>query len=485
MPWIQRISVLVATCAVAVWCANSATDDAPAATDAPAALAWSPCADLAAPDDGRVWECATLPVPLDHARPDGPAIDLAVLRSRTADPARRLGSLVYNPGGPGGSGFEHAPAVAARFAGLLDRYDLVSWDPRGVGRSAPITCEQPELPARVPRTDAEWAELDAASLRFADSCVNGSGRLLPHVGLADSARDLDLIRAALGERRLDFLGVSYGGQLGAAYATLAPERVGRMVLDAPGTPLREFRRTLLDQAAGMEAALRDFVRFCLDDGQCPLGRDENAALDGTDRFLSALDTESSDLDRATATAALGIALSAPETWPHLELALGRALAGDGSELAGYAALFTGRRADGTFSNFAAANTAINCADYPDIYTVAQIRDLMPEFARVSPRFGELTGLRLAECARWPVHGVGRVALDGGGAPTVLVVGATGDPQARYEWVTEVAEHLRPATLLTYDGPGHGAYGGVDPCVDRVVEDYLREGVVPAEGARCP
>ncbi|MBL1076866.1 alpha/beta fold hydrolase [Nocardia sp. 2] len=449
---------------------------------------WSACAPAGVDAAGRSWECAVVRAPLDYREPDGASIDLAVIRSRTADPAQRLGSLVYNPGGPGGSGFETVAAAAAKFAAALDRYDLVSWDPRGVGRSAPVVCGAVELPERVPRSDAEWAELDAASGQFADSCSAESGRLLPHLGLFDSARDIDLIRAALGEETLNFLGVSYGGQLGAAYATVFPHRVGRMVLDAPGTPLRTFQRSLLDQAEGSEAALRRFLAFCLS-GSCPLGATEPEALERVDALLAQADsaplpTGREPLTRAVAVAALGIGLAAPEIWPQLTTALALALSGDGSELISYADLFTGRAPDGSVSNFAAINTAVNCADYPDVYSADQIRALLPAFAQTSPRFGELTGLRLLECTHWPVHGVGRDRLDGTGAAPILLLGNLGDPQARYDWVREVADALASGVLLTYDGVGHGAYGGVNTCVDAVVNAYLDEGTLPAPETRC-
>ncbi|WP_084654751.1 alpha/beta hydrolase [Nocardia altamirensis] len=449
---------------------------------------WAPCAGI--PGGGRVWECATITAPRDHRDPGAGTIDLAMIRTRSADPAQRLGSLVYNPGGPGGSGLETVVGVAAKFSALLDRYDLVSWDPRGVGRSTAVQCAETALPDRVPRTDAEWAAVDASSRQFTDSCAAQSGPLLPHVGLFDSARDLDLVRAAVGDDKLNYLGVSYGGQLGAAYATLFPQRVGRMLLDAPGTPLRTFRQSLLDQAAGSEASLRAFLDFCVAEGNCPLGGTREQALARVDAFLAEVEVapvrtdRGTPLTRAVATAGLGLGVAAPETWSHLIPALTKAFSGDGSELVGYADLFAGRRPDGSRSNFASINTAANCADYPDFYTTDQVRGLLPEFAGVAPRFGELTGLRLAECTYWPVHGVGRAPLGGAGAAPIVLIGNTGDPEAPIEWVSELAQALPTGVLLTYHGVGHGAYGGVNECVDRVVNGYLRAGVVPERGAVC-
>lgn len=449
---------------------------------------WSPCPGVAG--DGRAWECATITAPRDYRAPGAGTIDLALIRTRSADPAKRLGSLVYNPGGPGGSGLETVVGVASRFSALLDRYDLVSWDPRGVGRSSAVDCSDGGLPERVPRTDAEWAAIDAGSEQFTDSCVAASGPLLAHIGLFDSARDIDLVRAVVGDEKLNYLGVSYGGQLGAAYATLFPRRVGRMLLDAPGTPLRTFRQSLLDQSAGSEAALRQFLSFCVAQGNCPLGGTEQAASDGIDAFLARVEVSplgtdrGAPLTRPVATAALGLGVAAPEVWPHLTTALAQAYSGNGNELIGYADLFAGRRPDGSRSNFASINTAANCADYPDFYSIDQVRGFLPEFAEVSPRFGELTGLRLAECAHWPVHGVGRAPLSGAGAAPIVLIGNTGDPEAPIEWVSELAQALASGVLVTYHGVGHGAYGGVNDCVDRVVNAYLREGVVPERGTAC-
>ncbi|MCM6778992.1 alpha/beta hydrolase [Nocardia sp. CDC159] len=480
MPW-RRIGAALAVVAIlsGVSCANEFPKAGPR---------WAPCAPPG--PSTREWECATLTAPLDHRDPGGARVELAVIRTRSADPAQRLGSLVYNPGGPGGSGVENVAAAAEHYAGVLDRYDLVSWDPRGVGRSTPVTCSEVAVPDRLPRTDAEWARLDEAARRFAESCAAQSKGLLSHVGLFDSARDLETIRTALGESKLNFIGVSYGGQLGAAYATLFPDRVGRIVLDAPGSPLRDYRRSLLEQAQGMDMALGQFLDHCLAGANCPLGADRADAFARFDAFLAGLDARPlptarpEPLSRAAATTAFTIGLAAPETWPGLIEAVAQAYAGDGTELIGYGDIFSGRRADGTLSNFTAANTAVNCADYPDARTAEQVRALLPEFARAAPRFGEFTALRLIECAHWPVRAVGRAPIAAPTAPPILLIANLGDPQARYDWVVELGRALGSGVVLSYDGVGHGAFGGVNECVDRVVGDYLRAGTVPPAETRC-
>ncbi|WP_187685772.1 alpha/beta hydrolase [Nocardia wallacei] len=453
--------------------------------------AWSECEDRPGIVGDVHWECATLTVPLDYGEPQGAQIQLALIRARTAEPAKRLGSLLYNPGGPGGSGLDTVSAAVSRYRSVLERYDLVSWDPRGVGRSTPVRCPESSLPERMPRTDEEWAALAAAAAQFADTCHRETGDLLEHVGLFDSANDIERIRALLGDERLGFLGVSYGGQLGAAYVSLFPQRAGRIVLDAPGSPFRSYRSSLLDQAAGSERALQDFLAFCGTTGDCALGNTESHALERLDRFLADLDRSPLPtdrgyaVDRPGAVTALSVAVAAPETWHQLNAALAQALSGNGTQLAGFADLFTGRRPDGSSSNFSAANTAANCADYPDSYNVAEIRAFIPEFTAASPHFGELTALRLLECAHWPVHGVGRGVIEGRSAEPVLLIGNTGDPQAPYSWVSELADRLDSGVLLTYNGVGHGAYGGVDRCVDAVVDRYLLEHAVPPANTKCP
>jgi pimeloyl-ACP methyl ester carboxylesterase len=440
----------------------------------------------------RAWECASLRVPLDYRAIGRSTIELQLVRTRSADPSRRLGTLLYNPGGPGASGIDNVGAAADRLGDVLDVYDLMTWDPRGVGRSTPVRCDDIEPPRHVPRTEAEWAALDSSAKRLAESCVASSPPMLPYLGLADAARDVEQIRVALGVMQVNYFGVSYGGQLGAAYATVFPDRVGRMVLDSPGSPIRDYRQTLFDQAVGSETALHHFIDHCVAQSNCALGRTHGAAERRFDDFLSQLNRRpiptvgDQPLTATAAITAMSVGLAAPELWTQLLRALADAMEGEARDLNAFGKLLTDRhRSDGTYSNFTDANTAINCADYPDHYSVSQIRALVPGFAAAAPHFGSTTALRLLECTHWPVHGTGRVRIEARGASQILVIGATGDPMAPYRLVTELVDALGSATLLTHHGVGHGIFGGVDRCIDAHVTAYLRATPLPPTQALCP
>jgi pimeloyl-ACP methyl ester carboxylesterase len=399
--------------------------------------------------------------------------------------------LLYNPGGPGASGIDNIGAAADRFGDVLDIYDLASWDPRGVGRSTAVRCDDIGLPGSVPRTEAEWAVLDHSARRLAESCVALSPPMLPYLGLSDAARDIEQIRVALGETQVNYFGVSYGGQVGAAYATVFPDRVGRMVLDSPGSPIRNYRQTLFDQAVGSETALHHFIDHCVAQSNCALGRTHDAAQRRIAAFLAQLNRRpirtvgDQPLTATAAITALSVGLAAPELWTQLLRAFADAMEGEARELSAFGKLLTDRhRSDGTYSNFTDANTAINCADYPDHYSVGQIRALMPGFDAAAPHFGSTTALRLLECTHWPVHGTGRMRIDARGASQILVIGATGDPMAPYSLVTELVDALGSATLLTHHGVGHGIFGGVDGCIDAHVTAYLRATSMPPTHTPC-
>ncbi|GAA0578764.1 alpha/beta fold hydrolase [Kribbella sandramycini] len=491
---------------------QSAPESSPAPTTSPTAgasvaPAWKPCGVkvpkevVAGLDERRAAavrarECATIAVPVDYGRADGPTIQLAITRIRSADAGRRLGSVVYNPGGPGASGLDTVAGMATRYRDVLERYDLVSWDPRGAAASAPLTCGSSgdgadALPPGVPTTDAQWAALGAAAQQFGRQCAKSGGELLKHLGLFDSARDLDRVRAAVGDDKLHYVGVSYGGQLGAAYAELFPDRVGRMVLDGPGTPARTYEQTLLDQAAGAELGFQQLVASCLAKPPCALGRSLSDAKAKLGAFLTKLDAKplptrqaQQPLTRVGVVSAISTGITDPPLWPQLAQSLAAAYQGSGDGLLLFATAI-GRRPDGSRSNLPTINSAVNCLDHPGAITVEKVRAAVPKFAQVSPLFGPVSALRLLECVGWPEAGVGRERpIDGEGAAPIVVVGNTGDPLGRYEWAQELATMLRSAKLLTWQGTGHGAYGQIDTCVDKAVNKYLLTDEPPA-AQTCP
>ncbi|MEV4006313.1 alpha/beta hydrolase [Actinomadura sp. NPDC049753] len=487
----------------------AATATAPAATLASAGavprLSWGRCTGLPSPPPKskppRGLRCAALPVPLDHARPSGEKIELALIKVPATDPNRRIGSLVFNFGGPGAEGVDTLAQAAGQYADLRARYDLIGLDPRGVGRSSPVACvgdrRMDALAAMddSPDTAAEERAYAAGRADYVRQCEARSGRLLPHVGTADAARDLDMVRAAVGDERLNYFGISYGTWLGGSYAHQFPARVGRAVLDG-AVDTRLGRADLaLQQAAAFQRALGGFGAACARLGKkgCPLGTDGPSVVAAVGRFLAGLDrrplrTQSGRrLTQSLGTTGVAAALYSRDAWPYLAQGLVDAVKRrDGSLLLMLADVQNGRRGDGTYSNLSAANTAITCADGADRPTASDVRRLLPRFREASPIFGTSLAWSLLQCTGWPVQGdpAAREVSAPSAAP-ILVVGNTGDPATPYAWASALTEALGGrATLLTLKGEGHGSYDTGDPCVRGAVHAYLLDGTVPAAGATC-
>ena len=454
-------------------------------------VVWEPC-------DGD-FQCTVLRVPLDYDEPEGEVIDVAVLRS-PATGGERLGSLVVNPGGPGASGVDYARAARAVVGGAVqDRYDIVGFDPRGVGESTPVDClDDDALDDFVaadasPVDDAEIAEIQAQSAALAAGCAELSGELLPHMSTEDVARDLDVLRAVLGDEQLVYLGKSYGTFIGATYADLFPERVGRMVLDGALDPALGGEEMALGQAEGFERALRAYLEECLA-GDCPLGRTLGEAQVTLDNLLAVIDAQplpTGDGDRplTQSLALLGIAmplyLNPEQGYAALTDALSQALAGDGSGLLTLADLYLDRGSDGYNSNQNEAIYAVNCLDRPGTSTVDEIREAEERFADVSPIFGPYLAWSGLPCVTWPAESTAtRGPLTAEGAAPILVVGTTGDPATPYEWAVSLAEQLSSGVLLTHEGFVHTAYRKDVDCVDEVVDRYLIDGEPPEDGLVC-
>ncbi|MCP9961581.1 alpha/beta hydrolase [Streptomyces somaliensis] len=447
------------------------------------------------------FQCATLRAPLDHARPDGPRIELAVARVRATGPGERIGSLLVNPGGPGGSAVDYLQGYAglAYPAPVRARYDVVALDPRGVARSEPVRClDGPAMDAytqvdQTPDDRRETGLLTASLKRFASSCAKRSGRILPHVSTAEAARDMDLLRAALGDERLHYVGASYGTFLGATYAELFPSRTGRLVLDGAMDPSLTAERVNLDQAAGFDTAFRAFAADCLTHSDCPLGtasvRDATARMKA---FLARLDRapvptgEERPLGEALATTGVITAMYDEAAWPRLRTALAQAMGGEGSGLLALADSYHERDADGRYSNLMSANAAVNCLDQPSAFTTPEaVAAAVPAFEKASPVFGRGLAWASLTCAYWPTKATGtphRTTAEG--APPIVVVGTTRDPATPYGWARSLAAQLSSGTLLTYDGDGHTAYGRGSDCVDTAINAYLLEGTPPPPSKRC-
>ncbi|MER7464025.1 alpha/beta hydrolase [Streptomyces sp. NPDC097981] len=449
------------------------------------------------------FQCATMKAPLDYAHPEsGQDVDIAVARRQATGPGKRLGSLVVNPGGPGGSGIGYLQAYAGIGypAPVRARYDMVSFDPRGVDRSSPVQClTGPEMDKftqvdQTPDNAEERAELVTAFKEFAAGCQTRSQRILPHVSTVEAARDMDLLRAVLGDEKLTYVGASYGTLLGATYAELFPGRVGRLVLDGAMDPSRPALELNRDQTGGFETALRSFAKDCAKQPDCPLGKGSpESTADRLTEFFRKVDAQpvpSGDPDRplgeSLATTGVIAALYDESAWPQLREGLASAMNGDGSGLLGLADSYYEREPDGKYANLMFANAAVNCLDQPPAFAGPEaVEAALPSFEKASPVFGAGLAWASLNCAYWPVKATGAAgALAAKGAAPIVVVGTVRDPATPYKWAQALAQQLDSGVLLTYDGDGHTAYGRGSSCIDTAINTYLLDGTPPKAGKKC-
>ncbi|MEV0172622.1 alpha/beta hydrolase [Streptomyces sp. NPDC050803] len=449
------------------------------------------------------FECATLKAPLDYAEPDGGDVRLAVSRKKATGPGSRLGSLLVNPGGPGGSavGYLQAYAGIGYPADVRARYDMVAVDPRGVARSEPVEClDGPDMDTYTqtditPDDASEKTALVEAYQKFAEGCGADSPELLRHVSTVETARDMDILRAVLGDERLTYVGASYGTFLGATYAGLFPKRVGRLVLDGAMDPSLPARRLNLDQTAGFETAFRAFARDCVQQPDCPLGEKADAVgpnlkafFDGLDsRPIPTGDADGRRLGESLATIGVIAAMYDEAAWAQLREALTSAMEeNDGAGLLILADSYYERDADGHYANLMFANAAVNCLDLPAAFAGPdQVEDALPAFEKASPVFGEGLAWASLNCAYWPVAPTGEPhRIEAKGAAPIVVVGTTRDPATPYRWARALAAQLSSARLLTYEGDGHTAYGRGSDCIDRTINAYLLRGTPPTDKKRC-
>ncbi|MEU3250985.1 alpha/beta fold hydrolase [Streptomyces sp. NPDC006997] len=510
-----RVAALTATAALLAALLAGCGDHDPGDEDLSAQeLAWKDCP---APDqaqgggtapsplpDGTAWQCATMKAPLDWDDPEGDTIDLALIRARASGRGgERIGSLVFNFGGPGGSGVTTLPAFGEEYETLRTRYDLVSFDPRGVGRSAPVWCESDQrLDAyfqldSTPDDAAERRELLEGVRDFNGACEDRSERMLPHVATTDAARDMDLMRRVLGDDKLHYFGVSYGTELGGVYAHLFPGKVGRAVFDAVVDPTQSPAQGSLGQARGFQRALDNFAEDCVAEGSgeddCPIGDSAQDVKDRIARLLEDLDTHpipgavTRRLTQTAATNGIAQALYSQDFWPYLTDGLQQAYDGDGQILMLLSDALNGRGENGEYSNLVPANVSINCADDRARYTEEQVRQRLPGFRAASPLFGDFLAWSMLSCTDWPVQGAAdHPDVSAPGAAPILVVGNTGDPATPYEGARKMVDALGEGVgvELTYRGQGHGAYDSGNKCVRGAVDGYLLDGKVPAAGTVC-
>jgi pimeloyl-ACP methyl ester carboxylesterase len=461
-------------------------------------VSWLPCDGAELPENA---ECAAVAAPLNWDAPDGERIELALARVKAPDGAGRLGSLLVNPGGPGGSGKGFLPqALDAIGAEVQARYDIVGFDPRGVGESTPITCYETteerdaHFAATWPRTLAGFEESLAVAEPFAKACAQNTGPLLGHVDTISAAKDMELLRTLLGDEQLNFLGYSYGTLLGAVYAELFPAKVGRLVLDGAIDPSVSASDHEVEQAAGFEAALGAYLADCVGTEDCPFGGAGQQALDRIHQLLveieadplSAGPQDSRELTVPLALNGILITLYDDESWPFLSQALTWALDyGDGAALMALSDIYLDRQ-DGSYqSNQMEAFVAINCLDDRLPSDLASAEAHAAALAAASPTFGEFWAYGEKQCEVWPYPQVSQAQpITAAGAAPIIVIGTTGDPATPYHGAVALAEQLDSGVLITFDGEGHTAYGRSNGCVDQAVDRYLLEGEAPSQNLAC-
>jgi pimeloyl-ACP methyl ester carboxylesterase len=483
----SRAPLVVLAMLLAVGVLTACGSDGPARTGS---IEWRDCGAI---------QCATLDVPLDWTHPDRERVRLSLAR-RPAD-GRRSGVLLANPGGPGASGVELVRAANAAFGDRVrEHFDIVSWDPRGVGSSAPVVCSDHlddfyAVDRSGTTAAAERANVDA-SRRLVASCEQESARLLPYMSTRSTVRDMDAIRAAMGERTISYFGYSYGTFLGAQYADRYPRRVRAMVLDGAVDPAASYDDAVTAQAVGFERALDAFLAWCDDSSDCKFAPTGNPVT-AFDHVMEMLELESlpAELDGERRTLSIGEANIGVATalyvgegdsgWVRLGEALNDAATGDGSALLQLSDAYTGRETGGVYNNLTAAFYAVGCLDGPAPRTADAVTRLARRAARDAPNFGASTVWLGLPCTFWPVKAEGRPApVHAAGAAPILVVGTTNDPATPYAQAEALAGELDSGRLLTYDGEGHTAYGRGHSCVDDAVDEYLVTLTLPAEGTRC-
>ena len=448
--------------------------------------------------------CAKVKVPLDYDNPGGETIEIAVKKRAASEDS--VGSLFVNPGGPGGSGIELVESAGSYFSkNLTSSYDVVGFDPRGVGASTAVDCltdaelDAERAGANDPATPSATATQERAQ-KMGETCASktSTAGLLDHIDTISAAKDLDILRAVDGQQALTYLGFSYGTYLGATYAELFPASTGRMVLDGAVDPSLSAEELALGQAKGFEASLRAYVENCQSSKLgCPLSGDVDSGVSQVREFLESTKTApipTSDSKRPLTydLAVYGVlgSMYQTRTWPSLTLGLSQAMGKegkpDGSSLLKLADLVSSRESDGTYSNNGAeALMAVNCLDYPVQGDNASWEENAKAVKEASPTFGSQLLYPDAYCQGWGhTSSRKREKITASGAAPILVVGTTGDPATPYAWSQALADQLESGQLMTWKGNGHTAYGRSNDCVKKAVDTYLLNGTLPDKGLTC-
>jgi len=472
---------------VATACTRGATGVAKhSPSPSPTTVSWAGC--------GNGFQCGSLTVPLDYSKPGGDTIKIALIRKPATDTAHRIGSLLTNPGGPGASGIDYLKSQASSLANLNKRFDLIGFDPRGTGQSSPVRC------LTGPQEDAfnaldsvlddpiEKAAAIQADRDFAAGCQQMSSKILPYVDTQSVARDMDRIRAALGDSKLSYLGFSYGTYIGEWYAHLFPTHVRALVLDGVLDPTMPANDFLLLQIKGLQSNLDAFAADCKAKATCQIGRSGDPIakmvnlLNGLDK--TPMQVGDRQLTRALALYGIGVTLYSTDGWPYLDQALTTALQGNGRLLLGFSDLYLGRQSNGSYDTETDSNIAINCLDHQVPSDIASYDALGPAFASASPVFGAAFQYGNLICAYWPVAAkvqAGPLTVDG--APPILLVAGLDDPITPYALAQNAMQLISGSVLLTRRGYGHTSYG-TSKCAGAAIDAYFLELTVPANGTVC-
>ncbi|WP_022881461.1 alpha/beta hydrolase [Gryllotalpicola ginsengisoli] len=477
-----------------------ASASAQAAADAAAtrklysqALVWTDCSGG--------FQCAKAKAPLDWEKPSGAQITLALIRKPAT--GKRLGSLFVNPGGPGESAVDFVRSnVGDMDKTIQEHYDVVGFDPRGVGASTAVSCYDDTeftkylydiLPGQ--RGSTEWlAAARASTAAFGKACLKNTGALLGHIDTWSTAHDLDMLRSDVGDAKVNYFGFSYGTVIGSVYADLFPGNVGRMALDGVTDPAKSYDELVEEQTKGFESNLRSYLEWCLggSDKTCPFSGSVDSALSRIGQLLQQVDQNpirNSDgrmLGSTTLVTAIITPLYSQSAWPNLDV-LFRDVANGSAKVAFLLAdSYNDRSSDGKFSsNLIEAFSAIDCVDYTFDDDLAHMRAEAAKLEQIAPTIGKYQSYGGIACDGWPVratHPLGPVSAPG--AAPILVVGTTNDPATPYQEAVDVSKELESAHLVTYHGNGHTAYGQSNSCVTGTVDDYFVNGTVPAEDPNC-
>lgn len=455
---------------------------------------WTSCANE--------MQCAEVLAPLDWQNVNEKQPVTLKLTRHKATGSNRLGSVFVNPGGPGASGtsFVSNGVDSAASTRLQQYYDVIGWDPRGVAVSSAVTCLDAEdmdeylfgIPDEAPRSDAWIEEMRDSAEDFGEACAENTGDLLAYVDTVNTAHDLDMLRALVGDKRLNYIGYSYGTLIGSYYAELFPKKVGRVVLDGVVDPTATVFDMVLFQTKGFESALASYLEWCLSGDGCPFSGTVEQAQNAIALLLAKVEAsplqgvDGRMLGTSTLLTAIIFPLYDESNWPYLNDLFSELKTGGTKMAFALADAYFARDANGVYTdNSNEAFSAINCLDYERVTDIAEMKKNAAAIEAAAPIFGKYQGFGELSCMDWPYPAKTlRTEITAAGAPPILVIGTTGDPATPYQWAVNLAGTLESGVLVTYNGEGHTAYNRSNSCVLDAVDNYMIKGTVPSADPQC-